>query len=608
MNFDRNTVIGFVALALLFLGYFMYTSKEQRAFQAFKARQDSVAAAARPKVDPALAYADSVRTDSLRRAGATIGFTGDSSGVESRLTVSNKVMTITFSNRGGQPRGVELTGFKAPDSSNVKLGATAFDKLTYEVVSNNRTAKVEDLYFAGNVAKQADGTQTVTYRVQAPGGALIHQYIIHPDDYFIDFNLSVEGAPQLLQNNEINVTWQNRAVQAQRDLAYEKGQSFIAYREDGDYDYKGIGSGGDMNFKSLNWIAVKQQFFTSTLIAKDNFSSGSIDYKTGASDNPSDKTVVEAVAHLKLKLPASGTAPLALYYGPTDYKVLKKYGNDMKDLVNLGSGPFAFVKYINRLVIIPVWDQFKKLTSNFGIVILLLTLFIRLLTSPLMYPSYLTSAKMRILRPELEQLKKKYPDQQQYAMEQMKFTREAGVSQMAGCLPGLLQIPIFISLYNFFNSNVDLRGKSFLWAPDLSQYDSIVNFGVKIPALGDHLSLFTITAVLTSFFISLYSMRSTPTQDNPVMKYMPYIFPVIMLFIFNKLPAALTWYYTVSNIITLLIQFVITNWIIDHDKVMAKIEANRKAPKKQSKWAERMAQMQEQQKKLQEQQKKNRGI
>ncbi|MDB5196052.1 MAG: yidC [Flaviaesturariibacter sp.] len=609
MKFDRNTVIGFVALALLFLGYFIYTSKEQRAFQAYKAQQDSIAAAKMPKIDPAIARRDSLQADSLRRLSATTGFVGDTTATEHPVTVSNNVMTLTFSNKGGQPRGVELKGYKAPDSSNVKLAATAFDKLSYEVKSGSGTTKVDDLYFTGGtVDKTTDGTQTVTYKVQTPGGgSLVHQFVIKPNDYMVDFNLQVGGANQLLQNGELNLTWQNRAVQAQRDLAYEKQQSFIEYREDGDFDNKNIGSGDEMNFsKPVNWIAVKQQFFNTTFIAKEGFRSGNIDWTVPATTDTADKTIVSSIAHLKLKLPSGGTAPLAFYYGPTDYKILKQYGNDMENMVNLGSGIFAFVKYINRWIILPVWDLFKKLTANYGIVILLLTLFIRLLTSPLMYPSYLTSAKMRILRPELEELKKKYPDQQAYAMEQMKFTREAGVSQLAGCLPGLLQIPIFFALYSFFNSNVDLRGKAFLWAPDLSQYDSIVNFGFNVPALGNHLSLFTITAVITSFFISLYSMRSQPAQDNPVMKYMPYFFPVIMLFIFNKLPAALTWYYTVSNIITLAIQFTITNYIIDHDKVMAKIEANRKAPKKVNKWQERMAQMQEQQKKMQEQQRKGR--
>jgi YidC/Oxa1 family membrane protein insertase len=289
---------------------------------------------------------------------------------------------------------------------------------------------------------------------------------------------------------------------------------------------------------------------------------------------------------------------------------LKQYGNDMEDMVNLGSGIFSFVKYINRYVIIPIFDLFSKLTSNFGIVILLLTLFIRLIISPLTYSSYLSGAKMKVLRPEIDQLKAKYgKDQQQMSMEQMRLFREAGVNPLGGCIPAVLQIPIFFALYSFFNSNVALRGQSFLWASDLSQSDSIFTFG-HIPVIswiyGDHVSLFTITAVITSFLISLYSMSMTPDQNNPVLKYMPYFFPVILLFIFNKLPSGLTWYYTVSNIITLALQFVIQNYIIDHEKILAKMELNKKKPKKQSKWQEKMAQIQEQQKQMKDSQNKNR--
>ena len=272
----------------------------------------------------------------------------------------------------------------------------------------------------------------------------------------------------------------------------------------------------------------------------------------------------------------------------------------MEDMVNLGSGMFAFVKYLNRWIVIPVFDFFKKLTSNYGIVILLLTLFIRLLISPLTYKSYLSGAKMKVLRPEIDKLKAKYgSDQQQISMEQMKLFREAGVNPMGGCIPGLFQIPIFFALYSFFNSNVALRGQRFLWADDLSQYDSIFNLPFKIPLYGDHVSLFTITAVITSFLISIYSMSMTPDQSNPVLKYMPYFFPIILLFVFNKLPSGLTWYYTVSNMITLILQYVIQNYIIDHDKILAKMEENRKKPKTKSKWQERIEQMQEQQKKAQ---------
>jgi YidC/Oxa1 family membrane protein insertase len=262
---------------------------------------------------------------------------------------------------------------------------------------------------------------------------------------------------------------------------------------------------------------------------------------------------------------------------------------------------YAFVRPINRLIVMPVFDFFRGAIGSMGIAILLLTLFIRLVTSPLMYPGYLTSAKMKILRPELAKLKEKYTEQQQFAMEQMKFLREAGVNQFAGCLPSLLQIPIFFALYSFFNSNIALRGESFLWAKNLASYDIMVKFPFEIWGLGNHLSLFTLTAVITSFLISFYNMASTPDQGNPALKYMPYIFPFVLLFIFNKLPAALTWYYTVSNIITLLLQFTIQNYIINHDKLVAKIEMTRKKPKAKSKWAQRLEQMQEMQKQVADQ-------
>ena len=208
---------------------------------------------------------------------------------------------------------------------------------------------------------------------------------------------------------------------------------------------------------------------------------------------------------------------------------------------------------------------------------------------------------MKVLRPELDLLKKKHGDNQQaYAMDQMKLFREAGVNPLGGCIPSLLQVPIFFALYSFFNSNIALRGQGFLWAKDLSSYDVIAHLPFSIPlGYGDHVSLFTLTAIATSLLISIYNMVMTPTQVNPMMKYMPYIFPVILLFVFNRLPAALTWYYTVSNTITLLFQFIIQKYIINHNKILAKMEANRKKPKKQSKWQERIAQMQEAQKKAQ---------
>ena len=211
------------------------------------------------------------------------------------------------------------------------------------------------------------------------------------------------------------------------------------------------------------------------------------------------------------------------------------------------------------------------------------------------------------MRYELDVIQKIFgSDQQGFAMEQMKLFREAGVNPLGGCIPALLEIPIFFAVYSFFNSNIALRGQSFLWSQDLSSYDVIAKLPFSIPmGFGDHISLFTITAVITSFLISIYNMSMTPTQDNPMMKYMPYIFPFMLLFIFNRLPSALTWYYTVSNLITLGLQFVIQNYIINHDKILAKIEEKRKAPKTKSKWQDRYEQMMESQKKLQDLKEKN---
>jgi YidC/Oxa1 family membrane protein insertase len=298
-----------------------------------------------------------------------------------------------------------------------------------------------------------------------------------------------------------------------------------------------------------------------------------------------------------------------MYYGPSDYRTLKNYDLKFEKLVNLGQGIYQFVRPLNKFIIIPVFDFFKGFTGSMGLVIALLTLFIRLLISPLTYSSYLSGAKMKALRPEIEGLKAKFGDDRQaMSMEQMKLFREAGVNPLGGCIPALLQIPIFFALFSFFNSCVDLRGESFLWAADLSAPDKIIQWG-NVPVLsfllGDHLSLFNVLACITSFLISWYSMSMTPDQSNPILKWMPYIFPVFLLFFFNRLPSGLTWYYTVSNLVTLGLQFIIQHYIIDHNKILAKIEENRKKPKTKSKWQERMEQMQEQQKKIREMQQRN---
>lgn len=605
MKFDRNTILGFAVLAVLFIGYFVYTSKEESAYMKKKAIADSIENAKHPKpqVDTVANRIDSIRMDSLNRITNAGVFKKASSDTEQLVYAENDLIKIAFTNKGGQPKWVELKKFKNQDSSLVRLAATDFDKIDYSINTGpNSSTNISDIFFPQIDSVHTADSTVITFTLKSEDSvptSIVHRFVLHRDDYMIDFTVQMNGANKLLTQNTMNLEWQYKAVQQESDIAFEKQNTQIGYSEDGDFDYHTIGRKSSQDFdKPVQWIGVRQRFFNTILVAKDNFSSGKMNWTIPADTT---KTIVQSVADMQIKVPSqsSATIPFSIYYGPADYHILKKYDMKFDKLINLGQGLYAFVRPVNKFLIMPIFDAMKGFVGSYGLAIALLTIIIRLLISPLTYTSYLSGAKMKVLRPEIAALKEKTGgDQQQMQMAQMKLFREAGVNPLGGCIPALLQIPIFFALYSFFNSNVALRGESFLWAKDLSAYDVFIKFGTNIPLLGNHISLFTITAVATSFFISLYSMSMTPDQNNPVLKYMPYFFPIFLLFIFNRLPSALTWYYTVSNLITLAIQYVIQTYIIDHDKILAKLEANRKKPKAKSKWQERFEQMQEQQKKL----------
>ena len=602
MGMDRNTIIGFVLLGLLLFIYLFTATKNNQQLERQRLREaDSLAAV--KKVQEALhVVQDSVKVK-VASGDSLTGFNKAIGGSEKLLTVENDLLKIVFSNKGGQPKEVLLKKFKLYDSSFLQLvDSSLANRLSYPInTGTNQTAQITDLYFNdARVEKSADGTQTITYSLPVPSGlSLEHQYIIHPDSYLIDWNLTTNNAGQFFSQNNLNIDWHSEMKKTQVYVYYEKRLTNVCFSTDNEFDY--ISSKPEKLFdKPVQWVSVVQQFFNRTLIAKNNFAGGDIQWHREVSDT--SYMLGTADVHLQAKLPsANSTLNFQWYFGPNDYNILKKAGPNMDRIVDLGRDMYSFVRPINTYIIMPVFNFFNKFVSSYGIVILLLTLFIRLLTSPLVYSSYLSGAKMKALRPEIEILKKKTNgDQQQMGVEQMKLFREAGVNPLGGCIPALLQIPIFFALFSFFNSNVALRGQPFLWAHDLSIYDVVLKLGFTIPAYGDHVSLFATLAVITSFLISLYGMSMTPDQSNPAMKYMPYIMPVMLLLFFNRLPAALTWYYTVSNLITLILQFVIQNYIIDHDKILAKLQANRTKPKTKPKWQERFEQMQEAQKKIQQ--------
>ncbi|MBI2730076.1 MAG: membrane protein insertase YidC [Sphingobacteriales bacterium] len=607
MGFDKNTVIGFVLLMGLLFGYLYFANRGQSAAREQAKRvEDSIRKARAVNVDSAKVKEEIKKQDSLQQVQTAGGFTGAGTGTEKLTVVETDLLKITFTNKGGQPKVVELKKYKKWDGKPLDLVNGEFNKLSFQVnTTNNQSAQTSDLFYTGGEVVKEGNNQVVRFSLKdSTGKGLEQEYIIKPDDYMIDFNLKLNGADRLLTQNTLNVLWQVQGNQQESGAKYEKQQSQVVFMQgNDDYDYYTTIANNDKKLdKGVKWFSVKQQFFNSTFVYKGGFASGDTKWTIFPD---SSHILKQVISNFHTTVSGSNvTLPFQFFYGPNDYKLLKSYNIGMHNIINLGQGVYAFVKYLNRWIVMPVFNFLKGTGMGYGIVIMLLTIFIRLLISPLTYKSYYSGAKMKVLRPEIDELKKKFGhDQQQMSVEQMKLFRTAGVNPLGGCIPALFQIPIFFALFSFFNSSIDLRGEHFLWSHNLAAYDSIYNLGFNIPAYGDHVSLFTITATLTSFLISWYSMSQTPDTGNPMMKYMPYIFPVVLLGIFNSLPSGLTWYYTVSNVITLVLQLIIQKFIIDEKKIHAEIQMNKTKPKTRSKWQERLEQMQETQKQQQQRKK-----
>lgn len=612
MKKDKMPIIGAVLLGVLFIAFFWMTNKQQQQFaRQEKMKQDSIARVEAAKIKPAN-VADSLKIDSVNKMQAAGGFTSAGVGSESLVVLENDLLKATFSSKGGQLKKVELKKFKSYNNASmpVVIGGGNNDNFGYKInTSNNVSTSTSELLFTPSaITKNSDGSQSISFTLQSASGQKIeHAYIVRPGQYMINWSINLVGASNLFTNNQLNLHWNTQLHQQQRAADYEKQHSKIVYYADNSFDNVTAKATAEVDKnieKPVNWIGFTQQFFNAT-VALNKGTFENVDAKMIGIADTSSGQLFDASADMRFKLSNASTVsiPMQIYFGPNDYTILKQYDNGMKNIVDLGSGMFSFVKYINRGVIIPVFNFITGFVSNFGWAIAILTLFIRIVLAPLTYSSYKSGAKMKVLRPELDELKKKYgSDQQGFAMEQMKLFREAGANPMGGCIPILFQIPIFFSLYSFFGSNIALRGQSFLWANDLSSYDTFFHWSAHLPILGNHLSLFTLLSSITSLLMSLYNVNATPqTQDNPVLKYMPYMMPVIFLIWWNNMPSALTWYYTVSNAMTLLIQIFIQKVIISPEKVLASIEEKRKGPKKgKGKFQQRLEQMAEMQKKMQD--------
>lgn len=599
---DRNQVIGFSLLALLLIGYVTYNQHEQKVFQEQKRVADSTAAKLhpRPKVDsatgklagtPATPGSDSI-AEAMRRLQPPAY-----NGTAQMVTLENKKLSLQFTTKGAFPVAANLKAYKTYHQQPLYLWNGPANQLSAILpVDNGRSTA--DLYFTPVTRDEPNGDKTIDFTGDLGGGKKVEIiYTLPADDYMMRCNVVLTGMPV----TSLPLTWAAQGLHTEKDIQNERLNTQVYFRSKNDeHDYFTVRTEEKTEQNSNGtplWLGFRKQYFSTVLIADDGFNKMIVKY--GAKDG--DTTVagsMEGKLELPLK-PGNGTQSAALrwYIGPNDYHTLQSYKVGMDDMVPLGFGIMAFVKYINKFALIPLFYFLASFISNYAVIIMLLTIFIRLILSFFTYKSYLSSAKMRVLKPELDELRAQIgDDQQKFSVEQMKLYRSAGVNPLGGCLPMVFQLPILLSMYYMFPNFIEFRQQHFLWANDLSTYDSVFNFGFSIPWYGDHVSLFTLLMTLSSLFLAIYNRNMTPQDpNNPMLKYMPYIFPVILMGVFNKMAAALTFYYTFSNLLSIAQQFIIQKYFIDEKKIHAELQANKNKPPTPSKWAAKLDEMQKMQ-------------
>lgn len=596
---DRNQVIGFALLAALLIGYISYNQYAQKKFELQKKSDSTSVAHLRPKIDSIKAPAAAVVAAHDSATEALIKSQPPAfNGTAQTVILENKKVAIQFTTKGGFPIAAHLKEYKTYDQKELFLFNGAGNYINAILPYDNGRA-TESLYFTPTTKDEADGSKTIDFAGDLGNGKRVDIiYTLPANDYMMRCNVVLTGMPA----QSIKMTWQTLALHTERDIAAERLNTQVYYHfKDEDNDYFTVRNNEEKTFHAdhaATWIGFRKQYFSSALICDDGFSK--IDIKAVA--KPDDSMVVAqnfAEVILPLK-PGTNeqSASFRWYIGPNDYNTLKTYKLSMEDMVPLGYGIMSFVKYINKGALIPIFYFLAGITSNYAVIIMMMTIFIRLILSFFTYKSYLSSAKMRVLKPELDALRAKIgDDQQKMSVEQMKLYREAGVNPLGGCLPMLFQLPILLSMYYMFPSFIEFRQKSFLWAHDLSTYDSIFSWTTNIPVLssvyGNHISLFTLMMTASSLFLAIYNRNMTPQDpNNPMMKYMPYIFPVILMGVFNKMAAALTFYYTFSNVLSIAQQFVIQKFFIDEKKIHAQMQENKSKPPVASKWQQKLQEMQ----------------
>ncbi len=633
-KFDLNSLIGFVLLGAIMIYYF-YTNQptpEEIAKQKTEQLQDSIQNAQQisnqknneiqsdksnvTKTSDSLAFAQT-----QNRLGAFAYSASLPSAKDNETILENEFVVIKVSNLGGQITEVLLKKYVTYNKLPLYLikDQNASFNISF-ATQDNRNLQTKDLFFEPTLTMNGDN-QVLSMKLKvASDRYLEYRYELKPDDYMLDFAIRSQGMNSAINTSQnINLDWKLKSFRTEKSVKYENQYTDLRYLQNEEFDYMNAMSDEDEeDVDMLNWVAFKQQFFTSVLLTDEPFEKAILISKNLVKDEYIDTVYTKQYA-ASIPLQAKNgelNYNMNMYYGPVDYNILSKYdGKQLDRIVSLGWGIF---RWINKYVFIPVFSFLSSFIGNFGIVIILLTLVVRIIMSPVVYKSYLSSAKMKVLRPEMQEINDKLKGKEnamKRQQETMALQRKAGVNPLSGCIPALIQMPVFFALFRFFPANIDIRQKGFLWADDLSAYDEVLKLPFKIPFYGDHISLFPILASVAIFFYMQMTQSQQMNMQQPqqegmpdmqkMMKMMMWFSPIMMMFFFNSFASSLSLYYFVSNLLTLAIMLVIKHFIIDEDKIHAQIQENKKRPeKKKSAFRQRLDGAMKQAQEQQEHQKK----
>jgi YidC/Oxa1 family membrane protein insertase len=613
---NKNTLIGTILLAFLIFGLFWYSNKFNKPTGASAKAGTSqtqstpgTSATSDNTTQPntgndTIVSAAPVALDSAAAQGQLGPFAATANGTDKDYVIENEVQKITISSRGGAIKSVLLKKYTTWDKKPLYLFTDRTQQFSYQfVIAGNRIVNTKNLYFEPiGESFEVKGTEqkTITFRLKAGDGQYFEQkYTLKGDDYHVGYDVTAVGLDKIMPNsNDIQLTWTNTLQNLEHSVATERRYSALYYRySNGDVAHldEDKPNQQDALTGKADWISFKQQFFNATIFGKGLFK-GSVK----ADFSKDDKNYVkkyDATLIMDYHPAQTATYAMGFYFGPNRYSTLKKSGDDFESIIKLSPDNFVFnwIKYITKFAIIPVFNILDAVHLNYGIIILILTILLKLVLTPLTWKAIKSGAFMKVLKPEIDALKEKYgDDSQKISTEQMKIYQKAGVSPFGGCLPMLLQMPILLSMYYFFPNSIELRQQPFLWASDLSSYDAI--FTWVTPILGqDHLSLFTVLMTITSILSAVYNQnQSGMANTQPGMQYMPYIMPVMLMFMFNSFPAALTYYYLLQNVLTVAQQWVMQKYFIDEAALIAKVEENKKNPAKKSGLMKRLEDIQKQ--------------